>query len=292
MARLHHATVDDGLTMRALVLSGAGAGLFAHGGALDAIRRKREAIGYVTGASAGAIAAALYAAGREQRIGKLAETISSEDLWGNDGALPIATRVYRLIDRLAWFDHHALATLIERELDDDAVRAIAEGDVQLEIPAYDVRSGVAVWWPGDLGVDALRSAVLASASLPLALAPITLTDAAGVVRTLVDGGVTENHPIRRAAARVIDAGGGSIIVVSAMQPPRRGPLEGVSDLIGRLISAVLSSDFSADLEAATQLGVQIHVVQLGPLSISLSDFTQEEARAAYHQGYSAAWSAL
>lgn len=274
------------------MLSGAGAGLFAHGGALDAIRAKRETFGYVTGASAGAIAAALYAAGREHRIGKLAETMSAADLWGSDGALPIATRAFRLFDRLSWFDPRGLVELIERELDDGAVAAIASGEMRLEVPAYDVASGVTVWWPGDLGAAALRSAVLASASLPVALPPITLTDVTGVRRTLVDGGVNENHPIRRAAMAVRAAGGGSIVCVTALQPPATGPIGSVFDLVERLVTAFLDADFGRDLESASQLGVPVTLVRLGRLDLSLSDFTREQARAAYHQGYQAARAAL
>ena len=53
---------------RALVLSGAGAGLFAHGGAVRAFREAQVQFDYVSGASAGALAAGLMAVLRDHRF--------------------------------------------------------------------------------------------------------------------------------------------------------------------------------------------------------------------------------
>lgn len=278
--------------MRALVLSGAGAGLFAHGGAMRALaERGIFRFDYVTGASAGAIAAALYCAGRDHVIADLAGELDSRALWG-DGRASTLRRAIRLISEMAWLDSTNLRALLDCELPDSAVREMARSGPVCEIPAFDVSASELIWVGPGVGPTAFRTAILGSAALPGALPPVAYRDELGRERLLVDGGVAANHPIERAAHRVRAAGGGEVIVFSALQRADTGPLRGIIDLAGRVVTAFLDRAARADREAAEQLGVRIQWISLAPLSISLTSFTRDDALAAFDAGYASAMRAL
>lgn len=278
--------------MRALVLSGAGAAIWAHAGAVRALREARIRIDYATGASAGAFVAALFAADREHRLDELADALTGASIFGGDGPLPSIRRAYRIATALSWYDGRGLRDLLERELDDATCAAVRRSSVALEIPAYDLLSGSLVWTGGAAAFSELRDAVLGSAAIPLALPPVHSVDQHGRERLFVDAGIVANHPIERAAIRVAGTPNAEVVVFSAMQAPASGPVRSVTDIASRCISAALHRAARADRETAEQIGVRVRWISLGPLDLELETFTQDEARAASDQGYVLAMEAL
>jgi NTE family protein len=175
----------------ALVLAGGGARGFAHIGVMRALERRGIDIHVFAGTSMGALLGSLFAAGMSaDEVHELAREVS----WRDVVDLSFGSGLLKS-DRLE--------ALLARTLPE----TFAELTRPLAVTCTDIESGEAVvLMDGDL-----RSAVLASSSLPGAFEPI---DRDG--RTLADGGVINNLPVETAGLL-----GATFTIASDTTAPRR-----------------------------------------------------------------------
>jgi NTE family protein len=164
-----------------LALSGGGAHAAAHAGALMALDRAGVPVAGIAGVSGGALVAAAWAGGGD--LQKLVERAAALHPWtwvrGWGGGLLSGTRLGALIDEFL-----PVATF-------DGLR------VPVVVVATDVDTGEAVVFrEGNV-----RDAVRASCSFPGVFPPMQLDG-----RRLVDGGVSEVVPVRRARTMAGDSG--------------------------------------------------------------------------------------
>jgi NTE family protein len=164
-----------------LALAGGGAHAAAHCGVLKALERERIAVTGVAAVSAAALIAAAWAGGAD--LDDLVKQASELHPWmwvrGWGGGLLSGSRLGRLIDE--WLP----------------VTRFEDLRVPLVVVATDVDTGEAVVF--DRG--SVRDAVRASCSFPGFFPPFVLDG-----RRLVDGGMTEVVPVRRARAMAGDRG--------------------------------------------------------------------------------------
>lgn len=153
------------------VLSGGGARGFAHLGVIKYLEELGIKPYAIAGTSAGAIAGALYAAGKSpDEIVQLLKK-NSYFGWGN-----------LLWRKNGFFSMHALHELLKATIstnDFDAVK------IKLFIAATDLVKGD----PVILSTGKLFEAVIASASIPVVFEPVVMGE-----KLLVDGGVLNNFP--------------------------------------------------------------------------------------------------
>lgn len=174
-----------------LALSGGGARGFAHIGMLKVLERHGVEVDVLAGTSMGAILGALYAYGyRADDLHELATSIS----WRDVIDLSLAAGLLKG-EKL----HHLLSTYLPESFE--------ELSKPLAVTTTDIESGEqVVFTHGDL-----ITAVRASSCFPGAFEPIQLG-----VRTLADGGITNNLPVD--ALALMHAG---ITLASDVTPPRR-----------------------------------------------------------------------
>jgi NTE family protein len=214
----------DGRAQQALVLSGGGARGLAHAGVVIELEELGHDTDLVVGTSMGAVVGALYAAGYEPaEIRRRILTTRWSEMFdptpvvvGPDRSIRLPSFVYDLqIGRLRarrgligqWRVNRALAHL----LFDANVRSGGDFDRlarRYRAVATDLATGkVVVLAQGDLA-----RAVRASMAYPGFFAPVSWNE-----RVLVDGGISENLPIR--VARRL--GATTVIAVDVSRPPER-----------------------------------------------------------------------
>jgi predicted acylesterase/phospholipase RssA len=286
--------------MRALVLSGGGPdGLFAHGGALHALGRAyhkppRHVFDRLSGASAGALAAALAAVGHEPQILKYAETIRPEDLFRSDRPFRTLRRARRLHDEAALLDPRGLRQLIEDELATSLLGDIPA--LQLVIPTCDLRSQRMVEWrPEDCTGSTFRKALLGSASIPILLPAVRLVYQ-GKRYELVDGGTTHNHPVELVLPELWNAqkadGDVELVVISTLQPPEeadlpRGGVARVMAVIQRTAALVMNELASQRFDEAEEMHIPQRWIQVRSPDLDLENFDYTDALTAYKAGFEA-----
>lgn len=164
-----------------LALSGGGAHAAAHCGVLRGLQRESLPVAGVAAVSGAALVAAAWAAGAD--LDRLVQQASQLHPWmwvrGWGGGLLSGSRLGALIDE--WLP----------------VQDFAELRVPLRVVATDVDSGEAVVF----SQGSIRDAVRASCSFPGFFPPYVLGG-----RRLVDGGVSEVVPVRRAREWAGDQG--------------------------------------------------------------------------------------
>ncbi len=159
----------------ALVLSGGGLRGFAHLGVLRALQRLGLEPDLIVGSSIGAVIGGLYASGVRMDIVERLVLAPEMDPWSSLLVSPES--------RSAGLGAFLQATLMQRRIDDFPRRfaAVATARDSGEVRAFG-------------GGDA-ACAILASAALPGALAPVTIGE-----REFVDGGLSQPLPVRVARA--------------------------------------------------------------------------------------------
>ena len=169
-----------------LALGGGGAKGAAHLGVLRYLYEKDIELGAISGTSAGAIVAALYAFGLTPE--EIKEALLELD--------PLSIKSLR-IGELGLLKNLTLESMLKKHLPEEA--RIEHATIPLAIHATDLTSGEGVdFYSGDV-----VEAVLASTSVPGIYIPQKMND-----RLLVDGGLTENVPVnslRKLGAKAIVA---------------------------------------------------------------------------------------
>jgi NTE family protein len=156
-----------------LALGGGSALGFAHIGVLKALEESDIIIDSISGTSAGAIIAALYAFG-----------ISFKDIEQEADKLDWKKLAKIYPSKLGVTNNKAIREILERHLGKKA--DIADANIPLAIVATDIENGSKVVFKSGPVIDA----VLASSCLPGLFSPIKIE---GLM--LVDGGLVENVPI-------------------------------------------------------------------------------------------------
>lgn len=168
-----------------LALGGGAARGFAHIGVIKALEAQGIRPDLVTGTSAGAVVAALYATGMNGfELNKLALTMDEATI--ADWALPFGTRFG------GWLKGEALQNYVNRLVNNRPIEAMK---LPLGIVATDLQSGKAILFRrGNTG-----QAVRASSSVPGVFQPVSIAG-----HDYVDGGLVEPVPVDSARAMGAD----------------------------------------------------------------------------------------
>jgi NTE family protein len=200
----------------ALVLSGGGAKGAYEAGAAAAFVERGLPIRLVAGSSAGALNAAMIAAGRADRLEALWRTVTREQVYSLRasvffaGFLPGWLTLLVLNESSGLFDSAPLRDLITASVDFDRIRA---SPVRLLVTATDLARGEKrVFDNRSVTVDAL----MAASAVPGLFPPVEVDGA-----LLVDGGLTGRAPVLEALEA--DATLGRVVVVMSYAPAERGP---------------------------------------------------------------------
>ncbi|MDB5277519.1 MAG: patatin [Ferruginibacter sp.] len=153
------------------VLSGGGARGFAHLGVIKYLEELGIKPHAIAGTSAGAIAGALYAAGKSPE--EILQLLKKSNYFGWSNLL------WR---KNGFFSMHALYELLKTTIADNDFEAVK---IKLFVAATDLVKGD----PVILSSGKLFEAVIASASIPVVFEPVVMGD-----QLLVDGGVLNNFP--------------------------------------------------------------------------------------------------
>ena len=165
----------------ALALGSGGARGFAHVGVIKALEDAGIEVDIVTGASSGAVVAALYAAGhRGGELRHIALTTEREDI------------VDFVLIGNGWVKGEALQNFVNRMVDDRPIEALSR---RLALVATEAKSRrMTVFNRGNTGV-----AVRASASVPNLFVPPVING-----EEFIDGGLTSPVPVKLARAMGAD----------------------------------------------------------------------------------------
>ncbi|QEZ47102.1 patatin-like phospholipase family protein [Cupriavidus oxalaticus] len=168
-----------------LALGGGAARGFAHIGVIKALEAQGIHADLVTGTSAGAVVAALYASGLDGfRLNKLALTMDEASI--ADWALPFGTRFG------GWLKGEALQNYVNRQVQNRPIEAMK---LPLGIVATDLKTGEKILFRrGNTG-----QAVRASSSVPGVFQPVSIQG-----HDYVDGGLVEPVPVDSARAMGAD----------------------------------------------------------------------------------------
>jgi NTE family protein len=211
----------------------------------------------VAGTSAGAINAALLAAGETERLAGLWRTIRREDVFAYRapavlGAILPGWLGFRLLARgRGLLDPAPLRATLARHVDLERVRS---APTAVLVVATDLRSGTAARFDNaTLTLDAL----VASATVPGLFPPVAAGD-----RLLVDGGVVQRAPVLELlAAHRLDR----LLVVAAYgsEAPREPTLQTV---VERAVELALTREIERDVELARRRHPRVDVQVLVPSS--------------------------
>jgi NTE family protein len=172
-----------------------------HVGAIRAFQQAGVRPAVIAGCSVGAIAGALWAAGRGAAE---IEAVAIDSSWRE--------RDRWRMPRLGLADQRPLQQLIERLTDDARIEA-------LEIPFAAVATNLVTGRSEILRSGALAPAVAASASVPIRYEPVEIDG-----RYLVDGALTAPVPVD--AARAL--GAEVVIALDVASRPYEGPVSGIA----------------------------------------------------------------
>jgi NTE family protein len=257
---------DRGGQRLGVVFAGGGAKAAYEAGLGLALHELGIAPTAIAGTSAGAINAALLAAGEAERLAELWRTIRREDVFAYRAPVVLGGLLpgwiwFRLLGRSpGLLDPAPLRVTLERRVDLERVRV---SPVAVLVVATDLVTGVPRHFDNStLTLDAL----VASATVPGLFPPVAADN-----RLLVDGGVIQRAPVLELlAAHPLDR----VIVVAAYagEPPRDGTLQPV---IERAVELALSREIERDVELARRRhpGVDVQVLTPSrPLRVRPFDF--------------------
>ncbi|HTI92399.1 MAG TPA: patatin-like phospholipase family protein [Puia sp.] len=184
-----------------VVLSGGGARGIAHLGALQALEDLGIRVSHLSGTSAGAIAATLYAAGNKpmeiMRIFKESSYFGLSHLLFNKGGI---------------FDLEALKQLLEKHI---PFRNLEDLPVPVFVAATDLCANRSVIFCSGPLVDA----VLASACIPFIFEPVQFQG-----RQWVDGGILNNFPVEPLLQHCSCVIGSHVNRLDTETPPSQGKI--------------------------------------------------------------------
>jgi NTE family protein len=240
-----------------VVLAGGGAKA-AYEAGLGLVLHERGVVpAAIAGTSAGAINAALLAAGEAERLGELWRTIRREDVFAYRAPavlgwlLPGWFGLRFLAGARGLLDPAPLRATLARHVDLERVRA---APTAVLVVATDLVSGTAERFDNaTLTLDAL----VASASVPGLFPPVAARD-----RLLVDGGVIQRAPVLELlAAHPLDR----LLVVAAYgsEAPREATAQSVLE---RAIELALTREIERDVELARRRHPAVDVQVLAPSS--------------------------
>jgi NTE family protein len=203
-----------------LVLSGGGVKGVGLVGAVVALMDAGYSVKRVSGVSAGSLVGSILAAASKgeqlttEQIKELALTLPFSKFRDPVGGLPLVGRAWGLLRETAMYRGDFAHEWIRSQLKNLGVTTFgdlalsdrqipAERRYRLAVTVTDVTTGQLVRLPWDYrrvyGLDPddqlVADAVRASMSIPFYFRPVSLTSAARVTSTLVDGGVLSNFPI-------------------------------------------------------------------------------------------------
>jgi NTE family protein len=209
----------------------------------------------IAGSSAGAINAALLAAGEARRLVELWRTIRREDVYAYrapavlGGVLPGFLGVQVLAGSRGLLDPGPLRATLSRHVDLGRIRS---APVAVLVLATDLVSGTVQRFDNaTLTLDAL----VASATVPGLFPPVAMGD-----QLLVDGGVVQRAPVLELlAAHPVDR----LLVVAAYRSdaPRAATLQPVLE---RAVELMLTREIERDVELARRRHPRVDVQVLTP----------------------------
>ena len=273
----------------ALVLSGGGAkGAYEAGVAAVFVERGLP-IRLVAGSSAGALNAAMVAAGRIDRLEALWRGLSRGRVYSLRtrvlfaGLLPGWLTLLALDRAGSLFDPQPLRELIDASLDLDRVRA---SPVRLLVVTSDLARREPRLFDNQ---SVTREALMAAAAVPGAFPAVAVGDA-----LLVDGGLTGRAPVLEALAA--EPGVGRAVVVMSYAPDERGtPPTTMRRALEEAFEMGMIHQIRRDVELARlkSPGVEVHLLQpSAALALRPLDFDQAGIARALERGRADALSCL
>jgi NTE family protein len=271
----------------ALVLAGGGAKGFVHLGVIRMLDSLGVRPDFVVGTSMGAIVGALYASGYSSRdLDSLARELPLGELVRP--RTPPPPRAYPLLRPIVYWEidegriRLAPAVVPEQGIDAALNRVLLRGNLQargdfgrLPLPFYAVATDLATQRAVALHDGDLAQAVRASVAIPLVFEPVRIGD-----RTLADGGLAANVPVR--IAREL---GATRVIISDMVRRQTtlvdfgNPFTVATALIDYLFSQEGDSAIAGDILIATDVS-RIGNLDFSPATLdSLVRRGEREARA-------------
>ncbi len=277
------ATISDPMAQPlasvALVLGGGGALGFAHIGVLEVLEEAGVDVDIVVGTSMGSVVGSLYASGyRPDEIAAIADELEWAALFRD--APPRQERIFRRKQEDRLFPTALKLSLrngqlvlprgviggsrLKRTLNSLLTARTLKTDFD-DLPRRfrAVATDIETFEPVILSEGDLADSVFASMAVPGLLPPRRLND-----RTLIDGGLSANVPVR--AARQL--GPDRIIVVNLSTPPKSAEdIASVVDVVGQLTTFLTLKNAAADLAT---LGPQDILIEPDLTGFSPVDFTR------------------
>lgn len=256
----------------ALVFSGGGAKSAWEAGVASALVERGAPIRVVAGSSAGALNAAMLADGRLERLERVWQTLTREQVYRLrpsvflSGLLPGWLTLLALDGAGSLLDPGPLRELVEASLDLDRVRASA---LRVVVVATDLASGQRrLFDNATLSIDAL----LAASAVPGAFPPVEIAGEA-----LVDGGLVGRAPVLEALETGVPVGRVLVLLSSARESPRERPRK-LRRILEEAFELTMIHQIRRDAELATlrhpTVDVQI-MTPSAPLGLRPLDFEPE-----------------
>lgn len=256
----------------ALVFSGGGAKSAWEAGVASALVERGAPIRVVAGSSAGALNAAMLADGRLERLERVWQTLTREQVYRLrpsvflSGLLPGWLTLLALDGAGSLLDPGPLRELVEASLDLDRVRASA---LRVVVVATDLASGQRrLFDNATLSIDAL----LAASAVPGAFPPVEIAGEA-----LVDGGLVGRAPVLEALETGVPVGRVLVLLSSAREAPRERPRK-LRRILEEAFELTMIHQIRRDAELATlrhpTVDVQI-MTPSAPLGLRPLDFEPE-----------------
>ena len=247
-----------------LALSSGYFGFYHHAGVLKAVLERGITPVKITGTSAGAIVAAMYASGLSpDEISKTLLSIKRADFW--DMHWPLSRLGFGLLSG------NKLRTLLERVLQ---VSSFEDCQCSLTVGAYELNTGRV----HHLSQGALSLAVYASCAYPYLFTPITING-----NRYWDGGFGEKTPL----VPFLNEPKTDAVIISYIPLRNLKPESGISPSLSSLFAKVPPEErIERDQESVRLLrAANKQVFVLAPPSILLGPFALNQAPQAFKQGY-------
>ena len=308
-----------------LVLSGGGVRFVGLVGAVVALMDAGYSVQRISGVSGGSVVGTILAAaaqGDQLTAAQVKDLALSVPLhtWRDAGPVPLVGPVWGFLRDSALYRGDVAHDWIRGELANLGVRTwgdlaypaenlMPERRYRAVVTVTDVTTGQLVRLPWDYrrvyGLDpdeqSVADAVRASMAVPFFYRPVTLTSAAGLRSTLVDGGVLSNFPIYTfdrldgraplwptfgvtVVPEIGDGAAGIQSLVPVLRPLR---LFGQSLLLENLISTMLVGH---DQTYLNQPWVSVRAIKVNSTDVSVLDFdiSRDRLEKLYENGYAAA----